>query len=75
MDHIFFIFCEIKLHFKNYRDGTLIVRLLNSVIEVLMVAKNLKCTTTKDIFVHIFRIFNVVAHLSKLDNGPPCFLS
>lgn len=51
------------------------VRLLNSVIEVLMVAKNLKCTTTKDIFVHIFRIFNVVAHLRKLDNGPPCFLS
>lgn len=40
-----------------------------------MFAKNLKCTTTKDIFIHIFRISNVVDHLSKLDNEPPCFLS
>lgn len=40
-----------------------------------MVDKNFKYTITKRIFIHIFRISNVVAHFNWLYNGPPHFLS
>ena len=51
------------------------VKLLNLIIKILMVAKNFKCTIAKDVFLCIVRIPNVVAHGSHLDNGPPRFFS
>lgn len=51
------------------------VKLLNLIIKILMVAKNFKCTIAKDVFVYIFRMPNVIAHSSHLNNGPPHFFS
>lgn len=75
MDHVFFIFCEINLHSKNYIDRTLMVMLLNSMIKILMVSKIFKCAITKHRFVHVFKISSEAAHINQLDNGPPHFLS
>jgi len=49
--------CEIKLHFKNYRDGMLMLSNMTKFNDRGLIAKNLQkfeMHNYKNIFVHIF---------------------